>query len=356
MLKNKPDFKLINLALIVLILFLLYQTGNLWMGFLNKTLSIIEPFLFAFIIAYALYPTVKWLQSKNIPKALSILIVVGTILFIFILVLSLAFPLLIEQSKSLFSGIIEFLKDLSKNYDLNIGGFTTSLSASFDTMIYNIGKYVSDGAINAIGASLGLFSVILISFSVMIYFLIDMEKIRYEVKMYLKRKNKRTFNYVKTLDHEMKKYLNGYVKVIIITLFEYTLAFTIIGHPNAMLLGLIATVGTLIPYFGGIFTNIIASITAFVISPGLFIRTVITFVILSSVDGYVINPTVYGKTNKVHPLIVISSVFVGGVLFGIKGIVISLPLAIMIIATYNFYKVEILDKIEELQEKKESKN
>lgn len=351
MIKNKPDFKLINLALVVLIVYLLYQTGNLWIGLLNKTLSIIEPFLFAFIIAYALHPTVKYLQSKKIPKGVSIFIVVGFILLLFVLVLMLAVPLLIDQSTSLFNSIIKFLKELSVDYDIDLGSLTSSLSSTFNDIISNVGKYVSDGAINMISVSIGFLSILLISFSVMIYFLIDMDKIRNEVKHYLKRKNKRTFNYVRTLDHEMKSYLNGYVKVLIITLFEYTLAFTIIGHPNAMLLGLIATVGTLIPYFGGIFTNIIAAITAFVISPGLFIRTVITFVILSSVDGYVINPTVYGKTNKVHPLIVISSVFVGGILLGVKGIVISLPLAIMIISTYKFYKEEILDKIEDIKEK-----
>ena len=354
MIKNKPDFKLINFALIALIIFLLYQTGSLWMGALHKVLDIIEPFFIAFVLAYALHPTVKWLQSKGIHKGLSILIVVASIVIIFIGVAVLAFPVLIEQSTSLFNSIIAFLKDLSSNYDLNTGSLTSTLTSTFDDIMANLGKNVSHGALNFISVSFGYLSVVLISFSCMIYFLIDMEKIRKEVKFYFKRRDKKTFNYIKTIDNEMKQYLGGYVKIIIITLFEYTLAFTIIGHPNALLLGLIATVGTLIPYFGGIFTNIIASITAFVISPGLFIRTVITFIVLSSIDGYVINPTVYGKTNKVHPLVVIASVFVGGVLFGIKGIIISLPLAIIIISTYKFYKEEILDKIEDIKDKKES--
>ena len=46
MLKNKLDFKLVNLAIIVLIIFLLYQTGNLWIGVVNKILQIGLPFLF----------------------------------------------------------------------------------------------------------------------------------------------------------------------------------------------------------------------------------------------------------------------------------------------------------------------
>ena len=65
--------------------------------------------------------------------------------------------------------------------------------------------------------------------------------------------------------------------------------------------------------------------------------------IFSAIDGYVINPLVYGKTNRVHPLIVISSVFIGGILFGIVGIVISLPLSILIIASIKYFKSDLIE-------------
>ena len=110
-------------------------------------------------------------------------------------------------------------------------------------------------------------------------------------------------------------------------------------------------VANLIPYFGGMINNTVAAITAFVISPNLFLKTLAAFVILSAVDGYVINPIVYGKTNKVHPIVVISSVFAGGIIFGVLGIIISLPLAIIIITTIKFYKEDIYEKIEDMKEK-----
>lgn len=76
MIKNKLDFKLINVALFVLIVFLMYQTSGLWIGILAKIITIIAPFFFAFIIAYALNPCVRFLRDKGFPKWLSILIVV----------------------------------------------------------------------------------------------------------------------------------------------------------------------------------------------------------------------------------------------------------------------------------------
>ena len=73
--------------------------------------------------------------------------------------------------------------------------------------------------------------------------------------------------------------------------------------------------------------------------------------ILSGIDGYVINPYVYGKTNKVHPLVVILSVFAGGILFGTLGILLALPLAIVIIATIKYFEPEVKNTIEDIKEK-----
>ena len=42
--KDKINYKLVNIAIIALIIFLIYQTGNLWMGVVSKTLKIITPF------------------------------------------------------------------------------------------------------------------------------------------------------------------------------------------------------------------------------------------------------------------------------------------------------------------------
>ena len=109
-------------------------------------------------------------------------------------------------------------------------------------------------------------------------------------------------------------------------------------------------ISNLIPYFGGMLTNVVAAITAFVISPALFVKTIIAFAICSALDGYVINPLVYGKATEIHPVVVILSVFAGGILFGFLGIFISLPMAIFVITTYKFFKDDVWGKIEDIKE------
>lgn len=357
MLKNKLDFKLINFGIITLIIFLMYQTSEIWLGFAGIVLKIITPLFFAFILAYVLHPYLKFLMDRKIPKSISIIIVILTVLVILGLILGIAFPMLFSQLGSLFNGIISFIKEISLKFDLNFGSLQETLSISFNQIIEKLGAVVSDGAANIIGVSLGYVTIALISFSASIYILIDMDKIRQEVGEFLHKKSKKIYRYVDLLDKQMKNYLIGFFKIVLITLFEYSIAFLIIGHPNALLLGFLASLASLIPYFGGIITNCIAAVTAFVISPALFIRTIIAFVVLSTLDGYVINPLMYGKTNQVHPLVVILSVFIGGSLFGVVGIVLSLPVAIIIITTYKYFKEDISDKIEDMKiiKKKETK-
>lgn len=353
--KNKINYKLVNLALISLVIFLLYKTGHLWTGIIGKFFQIMMPFIIAFVIAYALYPFLKYLESKKIPKGIAIFIIVALILGILSFTVFKVVPLLFNQVVSLFNSSISFVKEMSTEYDYDLGPLQDTLTNGLNDIVIGVGKYVSNGAINIINVSLGFITNVFLCLISAIYFLIDMDSIRKETKKYLKRKSYKTFRYVRTLDDEMKNYLSGFVKLMFISLFEYAIVYKIIGHPNALLLGFLAMITQLIPYFGGIITNIIAAITAIVVSPALLIKTVITFCILSIIDGNIIGPLVYGKTNNVKPVIVIISITAGGILFGVTGIIASFPVAIILIATYKFYKEDINDKIEDIKDNSKKK-
>lgn len=350
--KNKINYKLVNLCLIALLIFLVYATGNLWTGIISKAFQIAMPFIVAFVIAYALYPFLKYLESKKVPKGIAILIIVALFIGLIAFVIFLVAPMLFNQTVSLLKSSISYVKELSQDTNYDLGPIQNALTTGLNDVVAGAGKYISNGAINVINVSIGWVTKIFLCFTAAVYFLIDMEKIRKETKKYLKRKSNKTYRYVKTLDEEMKNYLSGFVKIMFISLFEYSIFYTIIGHPNALLLGFLAMIMQLIPYFGGMITNVIAAVTALVVSPALFIRTVITFCILSVIDGNVIGPLVYGKTNNVKPVVVIMSITAGGILFGITGIVASFPIAIILIATYKFYKDDINGKIEDIKDNK----
>ena len=334
---NKLNYKLINTLIIIAIVCLLYSIKALWIGLVVKLFEIIAPFLLAFAIAYVLYPLVRKLIDAGSPKWLAILAVsilgVGSLLLIILLTI----PLLYEQILLFISNISVLLTDLSTKFEINLGGLQSALTNFSKDVISNLGSNISNGALSIVNTSIEVFSTAIVSFCAAIYFLVDMDKIRNSIKEYLSLRNRKLLAYFKTLDTEFTKYAVGMGLNMIIQGIEYTLAFLIIGHPNYLVLGILSGISAIIPWFGGFMVAIISLLVSSVISTKMFILTAIICIICPILDGNVIGPKVYGKTNSLHPLLVIFAVSAGGVIAGFWGIVISLPVAIAIRITLNFY-------------------
>jgi len=339
--KDKLNFKLLNILIIIAIICLLYFIRGLWIGIVTNIFNIVAPFALSFAVAYVVYPLVRKLIEAGAPKWLAILVVcilgIGSLLILILLTV----PLLYEQILLFISNISMFLSDLSLKYEINFGGLQSSLSDFSTNIISNLGSTISDGAISVVNASFGVISSMIVVICAAVYFLIDMDKIRNAIKLYYNRRNRRTAIYLNKLDEELTKYIGGMGKNVIIQIIEYTLAFLIIGHPNYLILGILSGISAIIPWFGGFLVAVISLLVSSVISPKMFILTVIICIICPVLDGNVIGPRVYGKTNNLHPLLVIFAVSAGGIIAGFWGIILSLPIAIVIKKIYNFYKKDI---------------
>ena len=184
-----------------------------------------------------------------------------------------------------------------------------------------------------------------------IYFLIDMDNIRFKIKKYFRTRPRKEYRLVKEIDLETTSYFKGLFTNVLIQFIEYTILYKLIGHPNFLLLGIIAAFSPLIPYFGGIIMNVVAIISASVVSTKLLILSLIICLVFPQLDGYLVIPKIYGKTNKVPPLLTIFAVFAGGVLGGMVGIIIALPLTIILLTIYRNYDEEISKKIDDIKEK-----
>lgn len=349
--KDKLNFKLLNLLIIIAIICLLYLIRGLWIGIVTNIFKIVAPFLLAFALAYVIYPLVKKLIDAGSPKWLAILAVcilgIGSILIIILLTV----PLLYEQILLFLSNISVLLSDLSSKYEINFGGLQSSLSDFSTNIISSLGSSISNGAISVVNASFGVFSTMVVVICAAIYFLIDMDKVRNGVKKYFDERNKRTTAYLDKLDEELTKYIGGMGLNVLIQGIEYTLAFLIIGHPNWLILGILSGISAIIPWFGGFLVAVISLLVSSVISTKMFLLTVVICIICPILDGNVIGPKVYGKTNSLHPLLVIFAVSAGGIIAGFWGIVLSLPVAIAIRTTYSFYEKDISKRVKKMTKK-----
>jgi len=352
-LENKVNYKLVNILLIVIIICLLYLIRGLWMGILSKIIAVIFPFLIAFAVAYALHPYCKKIENIGLPKWLAMAVLYFIIIGFVVIMGITVFPLLYDQVVLFLSNITAVITDISSKYEIDLGVLQQSISSVSTDILKNVGTYISDGAINVLNASINVITNLIIVVAVSIYFLWDMDKIREVVKEKLLTSNKRVYKYVRRLDVEVNNYFSGLIKTIIIQFIEYTIVFLLIGHPNYLVLSILAAVTTIIPYFGALLVNVLAVIIASVVSTKLLILTILVCIICPNIDGYLIAPKVYGKTNQLPALLNIFAVFAGGVLGGFWGIVISLPITIILMATYKFFKEDINNKIVTLKERKQ---
>lgn len=350
--KDRLNFKLLNILIIVAIICLLYSIKGLWLGLVVNAFKILSPFILAFCLAYVMYPIVKKLENAGSPKWLAILSVCVLGIGLLLAVIILTVPLLYEQILLFLSNISMLLSDISSKFEINFGGLQSSVTDFSKNIISSLGSRISDGALSVVNTSFSVLSTAIVVLGAAVYFLIDMDKVRNFVQVYLHNKNRKTESFVTKLDVELTKYIGGMGLNILLQMIEYTVAFLLIGHPNYLVLGILSGISAIIPWFGGFLVAVISLLVSSVISTKMFLFTVVICIICPIIDGNVIGPKVYGKTNSLHPLLVIFAVSAGGFIAGFWGIVISLPVAIAIKTAYNFYQKDIYKKYKNMRNMK----
>ncbi len=344
------NYKYLNILLLLGIAYLLFLMKDVWLGVVTKIFNIALPFIISFGLAYVLYPFLEFLIKKGVPKWLSILIIILSLLLIVGLTSYFVFPVFIEQLINLLSNITKVTGELGIKYGIDMNVINEYVGNFSSKILENVGSFISSGnIIKVLSSWVDVITKFIIIFIVSIYFLSDMSNIRMKIKNYMKKKDKKKYELVKSIDKEVYSYLKGLGIFMIIQFFEYTFLFLIIGHPNFLLIGVLACITTVIPYFGGIITNLIALVIASVVSPKLFILTLIITIVFPNIDGYVISPKIYGKTNELPAVLTIFVVFAGGALFGFTGIVIAVPLTIILMAIIKVYKPEIKKGIKKIK-------
>ena len=86
----------------------------------------------------------------------------------------------------------------------------------------------------------------------------------------------------------------------------------------------------IIPYFGPIIGSVPVVLVSFFIDPPKALTALIIIIIIQQIDGNFLDPKIVGENVGVSPFWIISSVTVGGNLFGIPGMVLGVPVVVVI--------------------------
>lgn len=133
------------------------------------------------------------------------------------------------------------------------------------------------------------------------------------------------------LDDVLAGFVRGQLLVSLILAIAYAIVFAIIGIPLALVVGLIAGFAELVPYLGGAIALILGSLMALAGGETRDILwIVIAFVTIQAIQGTLISPYVVGRRAKLGLGTVIVALAIGGELFGLLGLLFSVPVAAML--------------------------
>jgi predicted PurR-regulated permease PerM len=105
------------------------------------------------------------------------------------------------------------------------------------------------------------------------------------------------------------------------------IAYTLLGVPGGLLLGLFAALAEGIPIVGPLLGAIPAVLVAATVSPQLALEVAGVYLVLQFVEGNILVPVVMRNTTGISPFLVILSVLVGGAAGGFLGALLAVPIA-----------------------------
>ncbi len=305
-----------------------------WVVYLAR--EVLTPFLFAAIASYLLNPVVTFLTARlRLSRSLAITLVTLIIVLVLGLVLYVLGSKLISESRDFASDASLILHEVEQGQNSlppEIKPLVTNLTESARNSLNISSQQVFrlfSGAINSI-----LF--ILVFFLGLIYFLKEGGNMVEATQNLMPSNWKIEFAIIsRRINQVLGNYLRAQFLLMLVMSVSVGLSLFILGAKYTLLLALAVGLAEVMPYVGPTiaFVSVFAVITltggvSRLALPPVYeaaIAIAIYFV-LNQIQNYIISPQVTGRLVKLHPLLIITSVLVGGHLFGFLGIVLAVPI------------------------------
>jgi len=134
----------------------------------------------------------------------------------------------------------------------------------------------------------------------------------------------------------ISSYVEGLWKLSILSALSVTIVLLILGVPYPLVFGLIALLAETIPVIGPIISAIPAIFVAYTSTTAhtAFVLAIF-YIVYYTVDSQVLQPVIMGKKIKLHPVVILLALMIGGKLFGILGMLFAMPVAAVYRVLYD---------------------
>ena len=336
--------KIVLLLLLVLTIYITYISIPFILIIVNFINYLITPFLIAFTIAFILQPLVVIIQKPLKKRGLAVMVVV----FSFIIVLSLSvysvLPYLMKEVRVLAERMPEILLELEticNSFAAKFDFLPDAYQPTFNNIKIFIGNYFEKFSSlpgKVIERIISYISYLVLVPIILIYFLLDYEKILCSLRDYLINNNRLRFkNYLGELNQTISSFVRGTFLVMVIMAIVFSIVFIIIGLDFAIFFAIVIAITNVIPYLGPYLGGVLPVLYALISSPARAITIIIIIFIIQELENNLLSPYIHSRRIKTHPLIVILFLLLFGYLFGIVGMIIAVPVLAIVKITIKYY-------------------
>ncbi len=336
------------------------------------------------IFAYVIDPIVNFLERKGIKRPFGVIIVYITTLIVFAILLVTVIPKTITEITNLLAslppmidsmsrGLTKFFYKLAEDYNINLppsflnmlSGTTdgvsksaklvtnsqdplTNMFNSFSNAITNILDNVQKSALDSlrsvviklyglVTSTLKIVLVLIFSF----YFSIGKEKYLKSFKKSIPNKYREDVNYLAVrINTSLQQFIRGRLLLALFVGFLTMIYLLILRVDFAIVIGMITCIADIIPYIGPFLGFVPAVLFAFMDAPLKALWVSILFILIQWAENNILAPKLIGDSTGLNPLAVLISIIIGGGIFGIWGMVVSVPLVSIILILLDFFKLK----------------
>lgn len=291
---------------------------------------IIIPIVYATIIAILLNPLVDFLIRKKVNKIVSISIAVLLTIFVvlgFVFIISTQISMFSEtypQLKEKFNATsVELVKWISEKFKIRQFKINIWIKETESEAISNFAfgeKLTEAGRMIVIGALLPVYL-----FMILYYKPLLLEFIR---KLFEVRHHLAVAEVLANVKKIIQSYLVGLFFEMIIVSALNSIGLLLLGIDYAIILGITGAILNVLPYIGGILAIALPMVIAFITKDTLIspVLVFIVYIFIQFIDNHYLIPKIVASRVQINALISVVVVLIGGAIWGISGMFLSIPL------------------------------
>lgn len=305
--------------------------------------NVLLPFVIAAVIAYLCTPLIERLTARTrLPRRLVALCVLAVLVAGVALLAFVGLPPLLPQVQGLLAdlhgAVADFMRAMIGTHSVQLLGSTLDAERLADLMVGGIQQQMSGAPLlKLIGWSVtGLFGFMLV-WVLIAYFLLDAPAIAAGALWLVPpRRRSQVERIWHELDPQLRRYFIGVAAVIAYaSVVAYLGLGLLLGLHHALILALLTGFLEVIPVVGPLAAAVMAGLVA--VQQAATSRDIWAYVgyataLRLSIDQLV-GPIVLGNAARVHPVVVILCFLAGGTLFGIVGMILAVPTALLVKVT-----------------------